>query len=92
MFVKEHDEFPCANGIRKLLGRPRPSSTTEGNRYREDDVEIEEGDKQGSKTEDSWCITRHQEEPCSKLHDPVNETIPDPIGIRRRDETDSNEF
>ena len=36
VFVKEDYGFPC--------GRPRPSSTAEGNLVQEEDVEIEEGD------------------------------------------------
>ena len=56
VFVKEHFEFPCANGILKHLGRPGSSSTAEGNFEREDGVEIEEGDRKGSPTEDSCSM------------------------------------
>ena len=57
VFVKEHYEFSCANGTLRLLGHPRPSSTAEGNSEREDDVEIEDGDKNGSTTENLWSMS-----------------------------------
>ena len=53
VFVQADYQFPCAKETVWLLGRLRPSSTAEGNLEREDDVEIEEGYKKGSNTEDS---------------------------------------
>ena len=89
--MKEHYKFPRASGTLRLLGRPRPSSTAERNFEREDDVEIEEGDKKGSTRErfvvHDWRIfSRHREEPHVKLYDPDNEKFPT-LGLRRRDET-----
>ena len=48
------------------------SSTAEGNLEPEEDVEIEEGDRKGRKTEDSWSISgeflyRHHDEPRLKF-------------------------
>ena len=54
---KKITNFPCADGPRRLPNRPRPSSTAEGNLEQEDDVEIEEGDKKGNKTEESWSMS-----------------------------------
>ena len=45
VFVKREYEFPCANGTSRLPYRPRLSFTAQGNLEKEDDVEIEEGDK-----------------------------------------------
>ena len=42
---KEHFEFPCSNRTPRRPSRPRPCLLAEGNLEREDDVEIEEGDK-----------------------------------------------
>ena len=58
----------------RILGRPRPSSIAEENIEPEGDVEIEEGDKKGRKTEDSWSLSgefmnRHYEEPQWKFYD-----------------------
>ena len=55
-FVKEEDEFPCANGIQGLPYRPRASLQTEGNLEPEDDDDIEERDKKRRKTEDSCSM------------------------------------
>ena len=57
-----------------LPNRPRPSLLAEGNLELEDDVEIEEGDKMGGQTEQSWCMSgdfiyRHNEELRLKLDD-----------------------
>ena len=54
------------------------------NLEREHDVEIEEGDRKGSNTEDSWSMSgefiyRHHEEHRLKLYDPDNETFPIPL-------------
>ena len=54
MFVQVDYGYLFANGTLTLTSRPRPSSTAEGHLVQEDDVEIEEGDRKGSKTEDSW--------------------------------------
>ena len=51
---KGEHEFPCANGTLRRPDRPRLSLTAWGNLELEDDVEIEESDKKGRKTEDSW--------------------------------------
>ena len=55
-----------------LPNRPRPSLPAEGNLELEDDVEIEEGDKMGGQTEQSWSMSgeniyRHHEELRLKL-------------------------
>ena len=68
---KKNYEYPYANGTLKLLCRPRPPSTAEGNLEQEDDVEIKEGDKKGSRTEDS-CELR------LKFYDPEDDTFPIP--------------
>ena len=78
---KKTRKFPCTNGTLRLLGRPRPSSTAQGNPEREDDVDIEEDDQKGSKTEDSWSTRdnlfyRHHEELRLELYDPDNEPFP----------------
>ena len=54
------------------------------NLEREDDVEIEEGDRKGIGTEDSWSMSgefiyRRLEEHRLKLYDPGNETFPIPL-------------
>ena len=61
------NELSCASGTLRPPDRPRPSSRVEGNLLKGDDVEIEEGDKKGSTTEDSWSmggefIYRHHED------------------------------
>ena len=55
------------------------------------------GQKFDGPTEDSWSmrgepICRHHEEPRLMLYDQDNETTPDPIEIRQRDETNSDEY
>ena len=40
-----------------LPNRPGPSLLAEGNLELEDDVEIEEGDKMGGQTEESWSMS-----------------------------------
>ena len=50
VFIQGENEFPCASGNIRIPNRPRPSSIAEGNLEPEDDVEIQEGDKKGSKT------------------------------------------
>ena len=54
------------------------------NLEREDDVEIEDGDRKGINTEDSWSMSgefiyRHHEEHRLKPYDPDNETFPIPL-------------
>ena len=61
------NELSCASGTLRPPDRPRPSSRVEGNLLTGDDVEIEEGNKKGSTTEDSWSmggefIYRHHED------------------------------
>ena len=56
----------------------------EGNLEREDDVEIEKGDKKGRTTEESWSmsedfISRSHESPCLELYDSDNDTVPIPL-------------
>ena len=50
----------------------------------QEDVEIEEGDKKGSTTEDLWLMSgeflhRHHEKPRVKLYDPGKETFTIPL-------------
>ena len=57
-----------------LPNRPRPSLLAERNLELEDDVEIEEGDKMGGQTQQSWSVSgefiyRHHEELRLKLDD-----------------------
>ena len=59
VFVQTDYGFLCENGTLTLTSRPRPSSTAEGHFVQEDDVEIEEGDRKGSKTEDSWSMSEN---------------------------------
>ena len=49
VFVKEDYGFPC--------GRPRPSSTAEGNLVQEEDVEIEDGDKREAQQKIPWSMS-----------------------------------
>ena len=58
IFETKGYEFTCANGTLRLPNRPRPSSTVEENLLQEDHVEIEEGDKKGTKTGDVWSTTK----------------------------------
>ena len=98
VFVKEHYEISCANGTLRLLGRPKPSSTAEGNLEREADVEIEEGDIKGNQTEDSSSMSgefiyRHHEEHRLTSYDPDNETYPIPLkyaDVMRQTQTSIN--
>ena len=74
----------CKRNSLRLLGRPGPSSTAEGYLEREDNVEIEEGDRTGSTTEDSWSmcgdsIYRHHNELLLQFYDQNNETFPIPL-------------
>ena len=61
--------------------------------HRERQVKNPCSTKKRKKTEDSWSKSgdRHHEEPRLKLHNPDNETFPDPIQTRRRSETTSVE-
>ena len=100
VLVKEHQEFLCANETLGLLNRPRPSLLAvlaEGNLEPERDVEIEEDGKKreanhkirGPRVETLSCdITKNLVS--SILIQVMN--IPDPIEIRRRNETSSDEF
>ena len=84
VFVKGEYEFPCSNRTPRRPSRPRPCLLAEGNLELEDGVEIEEGDKMGGQTEQSWSISgesidRHHEEPRLKFYDSENETFPIPL-------------
>ena len=82
---------------------PRPSGAYWGNSYlgipgalrttSQEPMLGKKTQKKKKKTEDSWSESgdRHHEEPRLKLHNPDNETFPDPIQTRRRSETMSVE-
>ena len=57
VFVKSESEFPCANGTLVLPQRPRPALEAEGDFSREDDADLEEGDKKKCTTEHSRSMS-----------------------------------
>ena len=94
--VNSDYEFPRANGTLRLLGLPRPSSTAEDHIERADDVEIEEGERKGSRTEDSWSRWREFLSTSWRTtfvaFRPRRWNIPDPNEKLPRDETNSDEY
>ena len=95
VFLKGEFEFPCANENQRIPPRRRQPLIPHGNLEREDDVEIEEDDNEGRNTEVSWTkngklIYRHHENFLWSFTTLIMQ-IPDPIRIRRRNETNSDE-
>ena len=84
VFVKEDFEHHCAYGTQKISWSSKKIINSGENLEREDDVEIEEGDRKGINTEDSWSMSgefiyRRHENHRLKLYDPGNETFPIPL-------------
>ena len=72
MFVEKNLANFRVHTKSKLLGRPRPSLTAEGNL----DDEFGEGDKTGSSTKGSWSMSGEFR---LKLYHPDNETLTIPL-------------
>ena len=86
MFAKSSYEVQCVNGTLKFLHSPRTSSKAEGNFEPEGgggDDDIEDCDKREI-FQISWSMSRefvqrHIDELRTKLHNPDEQALPDPI-------------